>query len=601
MNKVGIVMGTKPASSIKFWVQVDKDRSLSVDDIVKVSCNIPDYGDVDFYGVVEEVEKGFEGLEFDSWNNEAINGVVPFERYHIASILITRIIPSNPNGKNKEIFLPPNPGSEVYLIEGEEENKIAINMDNKENLLPAGLLSNGEVCYINWDFINGTKGAHISISGISGVATKTSYGLFLIHSMLYSNKLKKTEKREIKVIIFNVKGEDLFHIDKPNKNFDETSKKLYEKLGIEPKPFNKEDVTFFSPPRKENFNLPWVKERQTDVKIFSWSLKDFLTKGLMEYMFDPSDIDDNFYYVLTHFSTRMKEFAKNSPENRVEINIGVSTDDKKVKVDKKVNIDSLYKDENVDEIAEKIRKGEIVNISLNTLLELYTLKEDEFDFKGLFPKNAVYATVSKFIRKFTNVSRSISHIIGGHESRKVDFGNSKVIVVNISDSILNNYSQRFIVGAVLSDLLKIDEDKSGGGYTFIMLDELNKYAPSEGESPLKNLLIDISERGRSRGIILIGAQQMISETEPRIISNCSIKVNGRVDSGELESKYYKYLPTIFKEKAKKISSGTMMLYQPDVEVPLVISFPYPPYATRKRETNYNEDDKFNKYNSIEGI
>jgi DNA helicase HerA-like ATPase len=98
------------------------------------------------------------------------------------------------------------------------------------------------------------------------------------------------------------------------------------------------------------------------------------------------------------------------------------------------------------------------------------------------------------------------------------------------------------------------------------------------------------------GIVLIGAQQMVSQIEPRIVSNCSIKVNGRVDSGELESKYYKYLPPTFKEKAKKIASGTMMLYQPDVEVPLVITFPYPPYATRAQEVKSSEEVK--KYNNL---
>jgi DNA helicase HerA-like ATPase len=596
MKRVGIVMGTKPATSFNFWVQVDKDRSLSVNDIVKVTCDIPEYGTVHFYGVVENVEKGFEGLEFDSWNSEAVSGVVPFEKYHMALVTITRIVTST----NKDIFIPPDPGSVVYLVEEEDENKKAINMDTKENLLPAGILNNGEVCYINWDFVNGTKGAHISISGISGVATKTSYALFLIHSMFYSNKLSPEEKRKIKVLIFNVKGEDLLHIDKHNKNFDKTHEALYRKLGIEPKPFDEKDVTFFSPPRKDDFDVPWSDERKGGIKVFSWSLKDFFIKGLMKYMFDPSDVDDNFYFVLTHFSKRMREFAKNSPEGaRVEVEIG----------NKKFNIDSLYKeDEDIEKVMAKVKRGEPVDISLTTLLDLYTLREDEDEnlkFKGvLFPSSASSATISKFIRKFSNVSRSIYYMIKGAESRRVSFSKNEgpeAIVVNISDTILNNYAQRFVVGAVLSDILNMDEDKAGyldkvKGYVFIMLDELNKYAPSEGESPLKNLLVDISERGRSLGIVLIGAQQMVSQVEPRIVSNCSIKVNGRVDSGELESKYYKYLPPTFKEKAKKIASGTMMLYQPDVEVPLVITFPYPPYATRAQEVKSSEEVK--KYNNL---
>ena len=48
---------------------------------------------------------------------------------------------------------------------------------------------------------------------------------------------------------------------------------------------------------------------------------------------------------------------------------------------------------------------------------------------------------------------------------------------------------------------------------FLVLDELNKYAPRDGSSPIKELLLDVAERGRSLGIILIGAQQTASEVE----------------------------------------------------------------------------------------
>ncbi len=44
-----------------------------------------------------------------------------------------------------------------------------------------------------------------------------------------------------------------------------------------------------------------------------------------------------------------------------------------------------------------------------------------------------------------------------------------------------------------------------------MLDELNKYAPKDSSSPIKEYLVDIAERGRSMNIILIGAQQTASE------------------------------------------------------------------------------------------
>ena len=37
------------------------------------------------------------------------------------------------------------------------------------------------------------------------------------------------------------------------------------------------------------------------------------------------------------------------------------------------------------------------------------------------------------------------------------------------------------------------------------------FAPRETNSPIKDVLLDIAERGRSFGIILIGAQQTANE------------------------------------------------------------------------------------------
>ena len=65
-----------------------------------------------------------------------------------------------------------------------------------------------------------------------------------------------------------------------------------------------------------------------------------------------------------------------------------------------------------------------------------------------------------------------------------------------------------------------------------MLDELNKYAPREGSSPIKEVLLDIAERGRSLGVVLIGAQQTASEVERRIVTNSAIRVVGRLDPAE---------------------------------------------------------------------
>ena len=64
-----------------------------------------------------------------------------------------------------------------------------------------------------------------------------------------------------------------------------------------------------------------------------------------------------------------------------------------------------------------------------------------------------------------------------------------------------------MVGVLLTAETARKEAAGPGSLLFTMLDELNKYAPREGSSPIKDVLLDSAERGRSLGIILIGAQQ----------------------------------------------------------------------------------------------
>ncbi|MCS7308525.1 MAG: ATP-binding protein, partial [Aquificaceae bacterium] len=96
-------------------------------------------------------------------------------------------------------------------------------------------------------------------------------------------------------------------------------------------------------------------------------------------------------------------------------------------------------------------------------------------------------------------------------------------------------------------------------------------------------VLDIAERGRSLGVILIGAQQTASEVEKRVVANSALKVLGRMDSSEVLSKEYEYLTGNFKQRAIMLKKGTMILYQPDIPNPMIIRFPKPAWATRKAE------------------
>ena len=117
-----------------------------------------------------------------------------------------------------------------------------------------------------------------------------------------------------------------------------------------------------------------------------------------------------------------------------------------------------------------------------------------------------------------------------------------------------------------------------------MLDELNKYAPRDGTSPIKELLLDVAERGRSLGIVLIGAQQTASEVERRVVANSAIRVVGRLDPAEAGRPEYGFLGDIARRRATILKPGSMFVSQPELPVPLLVQFPFPAWATRPSES-----------------
>ncbi len=112
--------------------------------------------------------------------------------------------------------------------------------------LPAGLSRDGEPVYLDVDFLDGTRGAHVNISGISGVATKTTYALFLLYALFHSEALG-AYATNTKALVFNVKGEDLLWLDRPNALLDADARAEYERLGLPVGPFA--SVGLWAPPR----------------------------------------------------------------------------------------------------------------------------------------------------------------------------------------------------------------------------------------------------------------------------------------------------------------------------------------------------------------
>src|SRR6266542_1053870 len=151
---VGRVLGTADATPLQFWVAVAPEAYLQLDDVVVTERELPDQPPVTIAGVVTAVR-----ARHDS----------------------------------------------------------ALYFDRMRRQVPMGTGRDGAPVFLNAEFLDGSRGAHVSISGISGVATKTSFATFLLYSVFHSGVLGGSgEAANTRALIFNVKGEDLLFLDHPN-------------------------------------------------------------------------------------------------------------------------------------------------------------------------------------------------------------------------------------------------------------------------------------------------------------------------------------------------------------------------------------------------
>src|SRR5437016_13535453 len=131
---------------------------------------------------------------------------------------------------------------QVFLAE-EADVQVALRMDSylREGAntgIPVGVYRAGgtdAVIYLDADFLLGPEAAHLNITGVSGLATKTSAVEFLLASLF---KHFPAHKGRIAALCFNVKGPDLCFLDRPGA-LDDADRRRYERLGITPQPFQR--------------------------------------------------------------------------------------------------------------------------------------------------------------------------------------------------------------------------------------------------------------------------------------------------------------------------------------------------------------------------
>ncbi len=565
---VGRVLGTQHATTRAFRVVLNEDDYLQLDDLVVVRTEVPKRGEVRTYGVVTEAEAVYEGAQFESDTHRiAAEGTLPAAKVRSAQVAITRIDP--------EVWVSPDPGEVVERATGEARRK-ALYVDEMDRPLPVGLGRDGEPVFVDLDFFDGRKGGHMSISGISGVATKTSFALFFLRMLTGRRDIVGEAGKNLRVLVFNVKGEDLLWLDKRNRYFDDDATAVWQQLGVEPGPFP--SVGFWAPPRPGTGDvvLPDTGGRQEGVAAFTWTPREFIEEGLLRVLFTDADGTRNqIPFIEERVRAQLRRFA--------------------------VDVEGVPGAVVLRDPSEGLRpgatvvphRGEPVITDLRTLVAVISEYVDPEDAEPdqRWTGRVQVGTISAFVRRLHSAVHRLGHLVQAGESRRIDRTAAQVTVVGIQS--LHDLGQRFVVGALLAETFA-EKEQTGQRLplSVIVLDELNKYAPREGTSALKDMLIDIAQRGRSLGVLLVGAQQTASRVAQEVMENAAVKVAGRLDAAEAERAEYGWMLPSTRARARLLKPGTMVLSQPAIPVPLVLEFPFPPWATRKEEVDETDIDPF---------
>ena len=548
MDTIGKIIATEkqPSTIEEFTFWTKKDLKLKPFDVVVVEH----IENSKTYGVVEEISHMTD-------SPSALTGYISSDFGDVEASAYTERISMNyvkckVVGNDNNIYIPVQEGRKVYLAT-EEQIMDALGLNDVKNPLPAGYMEmyDGEnkqtlPVHFNSHFLIGPEGAHLNISGISGLASKTSYAMFLMKAT--QDVMSKRENESVAFIMMNVKGTDLLKIDQMNERQNELDeiRPVYEKLGLEMKPF--QQVKYFYPYSKDYTAYTYEKEEVIKNRMNAGNA--FQYKYLFENDEDKECLDLLFANV-------------DDPNDTIEsiINFIISNGGNFKGVESWDDFKTALYQQTQSDTASKAGK----EISVMSWRKFYRL------FNKSFQKSR-----QMFTEKLGKGSVRLRDEIG--KIQKND-----VMVIDVAK--MDEESQGFVFGDVMRAVYNLKlgsserQEEDIPNRIVIFIDELNKYASNDvpKSSPILRQLLDITERGRSLGIVLFGAEQFVSDIHKRVKGNCATQAFGRTNAIEITKEDFRFVPSVYKTMLTRQKQGEYIIQNPVFRSMLNIKFPKPIY------------------------
>ena len=466
----------------------------------------------EFYAIVHEIEQVSD-------ESSALSSFVSAD-FGLAEIAprIGRVVTTYADAavlfNTEDIEMPVPHGARVHWPDEDGVRK-ALGIEDFKRGTPAGYITMSgpeqETLTIHvdldTDYLAGPEGAHLNISGVSGVATKTSYAMFLMTAVQQKQTEAATRgQQQAGFIILNVKGGDLLQLDEVDPELEDDTRRDWEKCGLHAGPL--QNVTYFFPYGGSGFRSQTrldsaaVERKVRDGKGYRYYYDARRTLEHMSLLVEDIDDPRDMFASCVHYCMDQIDQISEWQDLRQKVQMWAhSTPDKKVPV-----------------------------VSWRRFARLFGQRTRNvmFDQKENRAKEGGQVLLKEVLK----------HLKPGH-----------VVVVDIAE--LPDYLQNLVVGDLIEVLRRAkagtsdaeaEEEDDAEVYEEVMqrpetvilfADELNKFAPKRGQArSITRHLREMSERGRSEGIILFGAEQFRTGVDDRVTGNCATQVFGRTTAAE---------------------------------------------------------------------
>lgn len=523
-------------SSVRFWLE--SEVQLKPFDIVRILPPKESSHSVgEYYAIVREIERvsdevspltGYLSADFgDPAIEPRVSRITT--TYADAQILFNSLDNEMPVPHNSEVHWPEEAGV-----------RRALGIDEFQRRIPAGFITmsgpNNKPMTIpidiDADYLLGPEGAHLNISGISGLATKTSYAMFLMTGIQQRQAVDPewSAGSDVSFIILNVKGSDLLRVHQEADELSDETSANWKKCELSAQPL--QDVMYFYP----------------------YSSTE--TQGYAETKLDGATVCENvdtgrahrFYYDLDSALSRLGLLVEDMDDPNHTL---VSCMEYCLSNASSYSTWKGFRDK-VREWATKTPDPKIPVVSWRRFARLVTQRTKN----PIFTEKGIKADE----RKQVPLADLLKYL-----------GPNRAVVVDIAR--LPDYVQSFVVGDIIEMLrnakLGAESDENDDSVidsdiaesVVIFADELNKFAPTHHASrSITKHLREISERGRSEGIVLFGAEQFRTGVDDRVTGNSGTQVFGRTTAVEAgRDREIKELPGRQGSRVPFLKKGELMV------------------------------------------